>query len=214
MIMCPLGEKEKVLKSITLHRRMVSDICDMKFRNRDSRVIDCIDGYEVFENLIPKKYYGEVSGVKKAIKGVYNPNSEMENCAFKVHSGAKDILCIINPSIDGGKKRETEKEYYNILTDMNSKNRVVEWEKLRECYNRGGKVRKIIEAYRGNWYRGMSSVELSRVGGGKFQYDNYNHWHMGRHAKYYIISKGEGGGDVWNIRKELVEKLNEWGVGK
>ena len=211
VIMCPLGEKEKVLKSITLHRRMISDINDMKFRNKDSRVIDSIHGYEVFENLVPKKYYGEVRGVKKAIKKIYNPNSEMEEFAFKVHSSAKDILCIINPNMDGGDKRELEKQYYEIMNDMNSKDRVEEWEKLRVCYNRGGKVRKIIEAYKTNGYRGMSSVELSRVCGGKFQYDNYNHWHMGRHAKYYIISKGSG--DMWNIRKEVMEKLNEWGVG-
>ena len=119
LVFCPLSEKEKLLKSVNLHRQMLKNICDMKLEHDDSKVIDHIHGYEVFNNLIPKKYYGEIQGASKFINKLVNPMAEMEDQAFKSNTKAGDIMAIINPELDDGKKRTDEIKLYN---ETNGKN--------------------------------------------------------------------------------------------
>ena len=81
------------------------------------------------------------------------------------------------------------------------------WDKLRSCYKRKGKLYNIVNLFVGEGLRSLTSDELSRVCGGKFQYDNYNHWDLGRHAKYHIIDR-VGKTDNWNIRHEVLNELS------
>ena len=117
LVFCPLSEKEKLLKSVNLHRKMLKDICEMKLLHNNSRVIDHIHGYQIFTNLVPKKYYGEIKGVSKSIKKIPNPMANMENHAFKSNTKAFDIMAIINPDLDHGKKRNLEIEFHNELNN-------------------------------------------------------------------------------------------------
>ena len=220
IVYCPLSEKEKLLKSVNLHRKMIKDICNMKLLYNDDRCIDHIHGYEVFSNLVPNKYYGEIRGAVKSLKKKPNTLSTIENNAFIGHTKAYDIMAIINPDLDGGKTRMLEIEFHNEInkavrkmdiedtTDVKecSNDSPIAWEKLKKCYKKGGKLTNIINAFVNNELQSMSCSELSNVCNGKFQYENYDHWDIGRHAKYFIITKTKKG--YWNIRPEVIEQLN------
>ena len=130
LVFCPLSEKEKLLKSVNLHRKMLKDICEMKLLYNDGRVINYIHGYEIFTNLVPNKYYGDIKGVSKSIKKKPNPMANMENDAFKANTNAFDIMAIINPDLDGGKKRNLEIEFHNELNNAISNMDVKENENI------------------------------------------------------------------------------------
>jgi hypothetical protein len=82
------------------------------------------------------------------------------------------------------------------------------WNKLLDCYNRKGKLYNIVNLFVNEELRSLSSDDLAKVCNGKFQYDNYNHWDLGRSAKYHIITKTcSGPAARWNIRPDALEAL-------
>jgi hypothetical protein len=143
LVFCPLSEKEKLIKSVNLHRKMLKDICEMKLFYNNSRVIDHIHGYEIFTNLVPKKYYGEIKGVNKSLKRKPNPLAKMENDAFKANTNAFDIMSIINPSLDGGKKRNLEIEFHTELNKVIG-NMEAEENKETSGYDSSNNIRVIV----------------------------------------------------------------------
>ena len=64
---------------------------------------------------------------------------------------------------------------------------------------------RIINSFIDNGMKSRSVIELTRVCGGNFKYDNYNHWDLGRHAKYHIIYRV---GNKWKLRDEVLQALN------
>jgi hypothetical protein len=83
------------------------------------------------------------------------------------------------------------------------------WIKLCDCYNRKGKLYNIVNLFVIEELRSLSSDELANVCDNKFQYDNYNHWDLGRSSKYHIMTKvGYGQSVRWNIRTEVLDALH------
>jgi hypothetical protein len=81
------------------------------------------------------------------------------------------------------------------------------WDKLRSCYKKNGKLHNIVNLFVSEGLRSLTSDELSVVCKGKFQYDNYNHWDLGRHAKYHIIDSVDKTNN-WNLRHEVLDELS------
>lgn len=108
--------KEKLIKGVNLHRKMIKDLCQLKFNSNDGRVIDYIKKYEMYSNRIPLNYYGDITGAQSTIKKIHNPHADIENQSF-THS--KDVLItlqMINPEEYGDKRRnKTINEYFEKL---------------------------------------------------------------------------------------------------
>ena len=92
-----LEGKEKLIKGVNMHREQIKDICHMKFKAVDGRVIEYIKGYKIFSNRVCKNYYGGITGAQATIKKVVNPHADMEQESFTRHKRVLNTLQIINP---------------------------------------------------------------------------------------------------------------------
>lgn len=92
-----LAGKEKLIKGVNMHRQQIKDICHMKFKAMDGRVIEYMKGYKMFANRVCKNYYGDITGAQATIKKVVNPHAEVEQESFTRHKRVLSTLQMINP---------------------------------------------------------------------------------------------------------------------
>lgn len=200
---CSLLDKKKVLKGINLHQEQTRAMCELAFRHLNEKVIGHVTKMEVFNNRVPSNYVS-IPGGNKSIKLKVNPNKDIEEDSFTRHKNALSILKMINPDVYNGD--ELRQKARDRIDGEKVSDSPISWEKLRKCYNnRNGKLYKIIKAFIDSEFSHLSTDELSSVCDGNFKYDNYDHWDIGRHAKYHIIYRTIDG--KWNIRQEVINHL-------
>ena len=122
-IYCSILEKEKQLKSVSLHRKQIRDLCNLRLEHKNERVIEHIHGYEVFDNHVPKEYYGSIKKAKNTLKIKHNPHSHIENQTFLEQSYSKNILALLN---------ENQKNLNENLKDIKVDNKKEKVDKIRE----------------------------------------------------------------------------------
>lgn len=102
--MC-LSEKKKLIKGFNLQRQQIKEICNLKFAANDGRVLDHLEGYQVFSNRVPKNYYGEIKGAQKTFITISNPYANIEEESFVRDKRTLSNLQMINPNKYGHRRR-------------------------------------------------------------------------------------------------------------
>lgn len=204
---CSLEEKVKVLKSFNLHRKQIRDLCKLNLEHKNERVIEHIHGYEVFDNHVPKEYYGRIKNAKETLKIKHNPHFDEENKAFLEQPYSKHILSIIN-----------ENESQNVERIQN----VEQVEQVDKRKEKIDKIKEIIKSKKNTKnYVLLSNLDIEK------EYSREEIEKIAEFAKYktpksifnaltnkkstysfgYIFEKVNG--NKWRIEEEF---KNAWGI--
>lgn len=203
VIYCSLRDKKKLLKGHTLHFEQIKALANISLMEGDVRIMEFVRKLPIFSNRVPRDCYN-IKYARKELNTLVNSNSKMEEESFVRHKKALSTLQIINPE-EYDPTEELRTSFSKLMKTENEEDSNSNWVKMKKCYNKHGKLYKIINAFIENKLISLSTEQLTSVCDGSFKYDNYNHWDMGKHAKYYIIEPCKYG--KWNIRYEALDAL-------